>query len=68
VTVRPIRREDETDLARFFIVSITQSRVFRFSRQVANFDPKRMVDVDYASRYGILALAGPQLAIHMGRG
>jgi acetyl coenzyme A synthetase (ADP forming)-like protein len=65
VTVRPIRQEDEADLAHFFTDLSLESRVFRFFAAVANFDSsaKRMVDVDYTSRYGILALAGPQLGI-----
>jgi acetyl coenzyme A synthetase (ADP forming)-like protein len=65
VTVRPIRQEDEDALARFFANLSIESRVFRFFAAVANFDSsaKRMVDVDYSSRYGILALAGPELEI-----
>ena len=65
VTVRPIRPEDEADLARFFSHLSLESRVFRFFAAIANFDSsaKRMVDVDYTSRYGILALAGPSPGI-----
>jgi len=65
VTVRKIRPEDEADLARFFSHLSLESRVFRFFAAIANFDSsaKRMVDVDYISRYGILALAGPSPGI-----
>ena len=60
VTVRPIRPEDEADLANFFSGLSLESRVFRFFAAVAHFDSsvKRMVDVDYSSRYGIIALGG----------
>ncbi|MFI5282072.1 MAG: GNAT family N-acetyltransferase [Candidatus Dormibacterales bacterium] len=60
VAVRPIRAEDEPELARFYSDLSLESRVFRFFAAVANADAsvKRMVDVDYLSRYGIVALAG----------
>ncbi|TME57500.1 MAG: GNAT family N-acetyltransferase [Chloroflexi bacterium] len=65
VTVRPIRLDDEAELARFFTELSLESRVFRFFAAVANVDSsvKRMVDVDYSSRYGILALGGTGLGI-----
>jgi acetyl coenzyme A synthetase (ADP forming)-like protein len=65
VTVRPIRPEDEADLARFFMGLSLESRVFRFFAAVANVDSsvKRMVDVDYSSRYGLLAMGGTPLGI-----
>jgi len=65
VTVRPIRLDDEAELARFFTELSLESRVFRFFAAVANVDSsvKRMVDVDYSSRYGILALVGTGLGI-----
>ena len=65
MTVRPIRPEDQAGLARFFTGLSLESRVFRFFAAVANFDSsaKRMVDVDYSSRYGILALGGSPLGI-----
>jgi acetyl coenzyme A synthetase (ADP forming)-like protein len=58
--VRPIRLEDEADLGRFYSNLSLESRVFRFFAAVANVDSsvKRMVDIDYTSRYGILALGG----------
>src|SRR5690349_7901191 len=60
VAVRPIRASDEADLARFFSHLSLESRVFRFFAAVANADAsvKRMVDVDYATRYGIVAVSG----------
>lgn len=65
VTVRPIRLEDGADLARFFAGLSLESRVFRFFAAGANVDSsaKRMVDVDYSSRYGILAFGGTPLRI-----
>ena len=61
IAVRPIRPEDEVDLARFYSSLSLQSRIFRFFAAVANADAaaKKMVQVDYASRYGIVAVAGP---------
>ena len=60
LAVRPIKAQDEAQLARFFTNLSLESRVFRFFAAVANADAsvKRMVDVDYRSRYGIVALAG----------
>ena len=65
VNVRPIRPGDEADLARFFTGLSLESRVFRFFAAVANADAsvRRMVDVDYSQRYGIVALAGTDNAI-----
>jgi len=65
LTVRPIRREDEAELARFFNNLSLESRVFRFFAAVANADAtvKRMIDVDYVARYGIVAEAGAQREI-----
>ncbi|HEX2647250.1 MAG TPA: GNAT family N-acetyltransferase, partial [Candidatus Dormibacteraeota bacterium] len=60
LAVRPIRPEDEPALSRFFAGLSLESRVFRFFAAVVNADASvhRMVDVDYATRYGIVALAG----------
>ena len=60
LTVRPIRREDEADLARFFTDLSMESRVFRFFAAIAHADAlaKKLVDVDYSSRYGLIATAG----------
>ena len=60
LAVRPIRSEDETDLARFFTELSFESRVFRFFVAIANADAlaKQMVNVDYATRYGLVAVAG----------
>ena len=60
LAVRPIRPDDETALARFYSNLSLESRVFRFFAAVANVDSslKKMVEVDYATRYGIVATAG----------
>src|SRR5690348_17982215 len=60
LSVRPIRPEDAPELSRFFTSLSLESRVFRFFAAVANADAsvKRMVDVDYTTRYGIVAVAG----------
>ena len=60
LAVRPIRAEDEADLARFFTDLSMESRVFRFFIAINNADAlaKKMVDVDYRTRYGIVAVAG----------
>jgi acetyl coenzyme A synthetase (ADP forming)-like protein len=60
LAVRPIRAEDEADLARFYSELSLESRVFRFFAAVANADAsvKRMSQVDYTTRYGIVASAG----------
>ncbi len=65
VTVRPVRAEDEAGIARFFANLSLESRVFRFFAAVANADSlaSRMARVDYRSRYGIVALAGPEDAV-----
>jgi acetyl coenzyme A synthetase (ADP forming)-like protein len=60
LSVRPVRRDDEAELSRFFANLSLESRVFRFFAAVANADAsiKRMVDVDYVAKYGIVAVAG----------
>ena len=60
LTVRPIRPEDESMLARFYADLSLESRVFRFFSPVANAGStlSRMLEVDYSSRHGIVALAG----------
>jgi acetyl coenzyme A synthetase (ADP forming)-like protein len=59
VAVRPIRAEDEAELSRFFSALSLESLVFRFFG-VANPDAmaKIFAQVDYRSRYGIVAIAG----------
>jgi predicted CoA-binding protein/ribosomal protein S18 acetylase RimI-like enzyme len=68
LTIRPVRAEDATDLARFFTDLSLESRVFRFFAAVANADSsiQTMVDVDYTTRYGLVAVAGvkPQIVGH----
>jgi acetyl coenzyme A synthetase (ADP forming)-like protein len=60
LAVRPIRSEDEADLARFFTDLSIESRVFRFFAAIAHADvlAKKLVDVDYSSRYGLVAMGG----------
>ena len=62
LAVRPIRADDEADLARFYTELSLESRVFRFFAAVANADAsvKKMVEVDYSARYGIVASAGEE--------
>src|SRR3984893_15495308 len=59
VAVRPIRSEDEAALGRFFSALSLESLVSRFFG-LANPDAmaKTFVQVDYTSRYGIVAIAG----------
>ena len=65
VTVRPVRPGDEQRLAAFFAALSLESRVFRFFAAVANADAlaRSMVNVDYRTRYGIVAVAGDDEAI-----
>jgi len=60
VTVRPLRTDDESGLARFFAELSLESRVFRFFAAIANAESiaRTMVNVDYTSRYGIVAVGG----------
>jgi acetyl coenzyme A synthetase (ADP forming)-like protein len=59
VAVRPLRAEDEAELSRFFSALSLESLVSRFFG-VANPDAmaKSFAQVDYRSRYGIIAIAG----------
>jgi acetate---CoA ligase (ADP-forming) len=58
--VRPIRADDEEELSRFFSKLSLESRVFRFFAAVTNAGAsiKRMMDVDYSARYGLVAVSG----------
>jgi acetyl coenzyme A synthetase (ADP forming)-like protein len=60
VAVRPIRAEDEAELSRFFSALSLESLVSRFFG-VANPNAmaRSFAQVDYRSRYGIVAIAGP---------
>jgi len=62
LAVRPIRPEDERELARFFTDLSMESRVFRFFAAISNADAlaKQLVAVNYTTRYGILAVAGAE--------
>ncbi|HET7465335.1 MAG TPA: GNAT family N-acetyltransferase [Candidatus Dormibacteraeota bacterium] len=65
VSVRPVRPDDRDAIARFFASLSLESRVFRFFAAVANADAlaANMAQVDYRTRMGIVALAGPDDAI-----
>ena len=60
LAVRPIRPDDEGDLASFFTDLSMESRIFRFFAAIRNADAlaKQLVNVNYTTRYGILAVAG----------
>ena len=62
LAVRPIRREDEAGLSHFFADLSMESQVLRFFAPVANADAtaNRLVQVDYKSRYGLVAVAGAE--------
>jgi acetyl coenzyme A synthetase (ADP forming)-like protein len=68
LAVRPIRVDDAAELARFYSELSLESRIFRFFAAVANADSsvQRMVNVDYTSSYGLVAVAGakPQIVGH----
>ena len=68
LSVRPIRPDDEDELSRFFANLSLESRVFRFFAAVANAGAsiKRMIDVNYSTRYGLVAISGspPQIVGH----
>ena len=68
LTVRPVRMDDAAELSRFYSALSLESRVFRFFAAVANADSsiQRMLDVDYTSRYGLVAIAGarPEIVAH----
>jgi acetyl coenzyme A synthetase (ADP forming)-like protein len=65
LTVRPIRPDDATQLGRFFADLSLESRVFRFFAAVvnANSSIERMVNVDYTSSYGLVAVSGAEAQI-----
>ena len=65
LTIRPVRVEDAHELGRFFADLSLESRVFRFFAAVVNADSsvQRMVNVDYTSSYGLVALAGAKAQI-----
>src|SRR6187549_3710646 len=58
--VRPVRREDEEALLAFLEALSAQSRVFRYFSGGSNIPSaaEAAADVDYADRYGIVAVAG----------
>ena len=60
LTIRPVRADDAAELGRFFSDLSLESRVLRFFAAVANADSsvQRMVNVNYTSSYGLVAVAG----------
>jgi acetyl coenzyme A synthetase (ADP forming)-like protein len=60
VHVRPIRPEDEADLAAFFRALSPESRQLRFFTSAVNVasEARSETEVDYASRFGLLATTG----------
>ena len=65
LTIRPVRAGDAAELGRFFSDLSLESRVFRFFAAVANADSSisRMVNVNYTSSYGLVAVAGAKAGI-----
>jgi acetate---CoA ligase (ADP-forming) len=65
LTIRPVRVEDAPELGRFFSDLSLESRVLRFFAAVLNADSsiQRMVNVDYTSNYGLVAVAGEKAQI-----
>jgi acetyl coenzyme A synthetase (ADP forming)-like protein len=68
LTIRPVRPDDAVELGRFFADLSLESRVFRFFAAVINADSsiQGMVNVNYTSSYGLVAVAGakPQIVGH----
>jgi acetyl coenzyme A synthetase (ADP forming)-like protein len=68
LAIRPVRADDAVELGRFFADLSLESRVFRFFAAVINADSsvQRMVNVNYRSTYGLVAVAGapPQIVGH----
>lgn len=60
VRLRPIRREDEPALLRFFEGLSVESQAFRFFSGAPDLEQtaRLMAEVDYAGRYGIVASRG----------
>ena len=60
VHVRPVRPDDEPALIEFFGALSPQSRAFRFFTAAASLEgaARLTVDVDYESRYGMVATRG----------
>ena len=60
VHVRPVREDDRAAMAEFFSGLTADSRGFRFFSAAADVEEEaaRAVDVDYADRYGLIAMRG----------
>jgi len=61
LAIRPLRADDAAELSRFFANLSLESRIFRFFAAVPNADASihRMLDLDFKTRYGLVALGGP---------
>lgn len=68
LTIMPVRAADAAELGRFFADLSLESRVLRFFAAVINADSSvdRMVNVNYTTSYGLVAVAGapPQIVGH----
>jgi acetyl coenzyme A synthetase (ADP forming)-like protein len=68
LTIRPVRPDDAVELGHFFADLSLESRVFRFFAAVVNADSsiQGMVNVNYTTSYGLVAVAGakPQIVGH----
>ena len=62
VRVRPVRADDRDELRAFFERLSDDSRAFRFFSGAVNLDrmAEWAVDVDYATRYGLVATSGEE--------
>ena len=60
VHVRPVREDDRAAMAEFFSGLTADSRGSRFFSPAANVEEEaaRAVDIDYADRYGLIAVRG----------
>jgi acetyl coenzyme A synthetase (ADP forming)-like protein len=66
VHVRPIRTEDQPAIVEFLKNLSGESRYLRFFSGFVNLEKtaSQTVDVDYRSRYGLVATAGPAVVAH----
>lgn len=62
IHLRPVRVGDEPALRAFYSRLSPEARVFRFFSGAVNLEKVvgRMMDVDYRTRYGLVATAGPE--------
>ncbi|HVD00590.1 MAG TPA: GNAT family N-acetyltransferase [Candidatus Dormibacteraeota bacterium] len=62
IHLRPVREGDERTLRDFYSGLSSESKFFRFFSGGVNLDMvvRRMMEVDYRTRYGLVATAGPE--------